>query len=415
MAGRSAVDLARRSFGPSIALLAAVLPLAPSLAPVSMAIMLFLGVVGGEMSFNSFRSLTWKGPLLWMVVFYLWHLVGLGWTINMDFAALDLGIKLPLLVFPLLGAAGVRSALRGPAIQAFIAANILSVAIALGLASYHSLEYMLHVRPDEVCSGYTASVPFFASNFSWALHPSYMALYLTMALVLVLNRSSLSGSFNGRWQVVVLALGVVLCASKAGWIALAGLGVLELHKALQDPGRRRRALGGLVLATVAVGALYGGSSLVQERVAQVVGSLGAGPEVPVQANSTSDRKQVWIAAVELIAAQPWLGVGTGDVKDALMAKYAELDYEDPLQKRLNAHDQYLNTAVALGLPAAICLVALILVPLWSARRHGEHAMVALLLLCGFNWAVESMLEVQAGVLFLSFFAWSLTDKRSALT
>ncbi len=400
---------------PSIALVAAVLPLAPSLAPVCVVITLFLGVMSGEMSFQSFRCLTWKGPLLWMVVFYLWHLVGLEWTTNLDFAALDLGIKLPLLVFPLLGAAGVRSAHRGPAIRAFIVANILSVGIALGLASYHSLDYVLHVRPDEICSGYTASVPFFASNFSWALHPSYMALYLTMALVLVMNRSSLSGSSNGRWQVVVLALGVVLCASKAGWTALAGVGVVELYKALHDPGRRRRALGVLVLATVSACALYTGSSLVQERVAQVVGLLGPSSDVPVQANSTSDRQQVWSAAMEVIAAQPWLGVGTGDVKDALMAKYDELDYEDPLQKRLNAHDQYLNTAVALGVPAALCLLALILVPLWSARRHGDHAMVALLMLCGFNWSVESMLEVQAGVLFLSFFAWLLTDKRSALT
>jgi O-antigen ligase len=121
---------------------------------------------------------------------------------------------------------------------------------------------------------------------------------------------------------------------------------------------------------------------------------------------------VWRAANALIVEQPVLGTGTGDVKDELMRVYTERGYTYPLEKRLNAHSQFLQTAVALGVPAAIWLLLMLLVPLWYAVRTGRQELIAILILAFLNWSVESMLEVQAGVVFFVLFAAMFSDPPS---
>lgn len=161
--------------------------------------------------------------------------------------------------------------------------------------------------------------------------------------------------------------------------------------------------------------LYSTTDYVHERVGQVVNALVGDAPTEDAANSTDDRRLVWRAAGALISEQPWFGVGTGDVKDEMLRAYAERGYVDPLTKKLNAHDQYLNTAVALGLAGAAILILMIVVPLVFAFRQKDKLLIYFLLLNSLNWLVESMLEVQAGVMFFAFFAWLYTlDERRTL-
>ena len=55
---------------------------------------------------------------------------------------------------------------------------------------------------------------------------------------------------------------------------------------------------------------------------------------------------------------------------------------------------------------------MLLVPLWHAVRTGRQELIALLILAFLNWSVESMLEVQAGVVFFVLFAAILSDPPS---
>jgi hypothetical protein len=96
------------------------------------------------------------------------------------------------------------------------------------------------------------------------------------------------------------------------------------------------------------------------------------------------------------------------VKDELLKTYAKRGYVEPLKKKLNAHDQYLNTGVALGLGGMLLLVLMVIVPTVYAFGQGDVMLASFLLLNALNWTVESMLEVQAGTIFFAFFAWLLT-------
>ena len=395
--------------------LAICLPLAPNLVPLLMAALAISAIwpVQGRWERHALRP---DSPLLWMFLLYLFHLIGLLWTTNMSFAGLDLGIKAPLLVFPLIYVFGQPLRDAENVQRWFIGANALAVVLCL----VHAVSTVAGnlggggAHQGTALSGFALTVPFFSSEFSLFLHPTYMAMYLTLAL-LFLARPEV----NRPWSAcltgtagILLLLGVVLCASKAGWLLqfMAGLGTLA--ERWSERSTRRIVAWGLSAALITGLALYLGTDYVHERVGQVVQTLKEESPNDQASNSTDDRRLVWRAAAAVVADHPWTGVGTGDVKDELLKVYAERGYAEPLRKKLNAHDQYLNTAVALGFGGMALLLLMIVVPTVFAARRRHVLLFSFLLLNGLNWLVESMLEVQAGVVFLAFFAWLLTPEGS---
>ena len=88
--------------------------------------------------------------------------------------------------------------------------------------------------------------------------------------------------------------------------------------------------------------------------------------------------------------------------------------------RLNAHDQYLQTYIALGIFGTLLLIINLLVPGWFAIRRIHFIYFSFLAVFAFNILFESMLEVQAGVIYygffnaLLFFGWEI-DKKNGHT
>jgi O-antigen ligase len=128
---------------------------------------------------------------------------------------------------------------------------------------------------------------------------------------------------------------------------------------------------------------------------------------PSQENLTpedkADRIALWTTALEIIKKNFLIGVGTGDVKDNLLDTYRKNGIFYAFDHKLNAHNQYLQTSIALGLAGFLVLVAILLFPaLRALQRHQDIYLVFLFI---FSIAIlsESMLEIQAGVVFYAFF------------
>lgn len=390
--------------------IAIALPIWPDLLPALVALLLccvlWARFTGGAVP----GKLTVRSPLFWSALLYGAHVLGLLWSANLDFASLDLGIKSSLALFALVAVLGAPR-IRGDRPKlAYIGANAIAVVFCVVRACYRSASLYLHQGLSGEPSNYALSVPFFASDFSAFLHPTYMAMYLTLALMLhvhLLHRRAAGKRLAGI-VALLLVLGIVLCASKAGWIILVLAAIGALARRRGDRRTRIIVVRGLFALFLTGIALYYTTAYVHERVGQVQNTFKGGQPQNDATNSTNDRRLVWRAASAVVAAHPWTGVGTGDVKDELLKTYAERGYVEPLKKKLNAHDQYLNTGVALGLGGILLLFLMIIVPSWHAFKQGNMMLVSFLLLNALNWTVESMLEVQAGTLFLSFFAWLLT-------
>lgn len=120
-------------------------------------------------------------------------------------------------------------------------------------------------------------------------------------------------------------------------------------------------------------------------------------------NSVTQRVEFWKAAGTIVAENPLVGVGTGDVPNAFNQQYASMDSRLAEKHRLRAHNQYLTMAVAFGLPGLVLFLVFLFLPARLARcwKRPEYLAFALVVLLSF--LSEDTLETQAGATFFAFF------------
>lgn len=349
----------------------------------------------------------------WMAVLYVLYVAGVGWSANLDYALFDLQVKASMLLLPLVLVVLPPGGRRGgdALLRLFGIVSAVAVVVCVGMAFWrfgaHCIGYFQGQRTAPSTSY------FVSSNFSLFLHPSYFAMYLSLGAF----HTDPERGDGKRWRWTVHALqilGIVLCASKLGWMVLASWWIITLVVRWRDRQARQRALLGLLASAALLTLLVRVSPFFREKVDQFGNAARGAPVDVSDSGSTASRRMIWGAALPLIEEHmPW-GTGTGDVKDILLARYAELGYTHAVEQRLNAHSQWIQTTLTLGVPGALMLLAMILVPVPIALRRRDGTSLVLSSLLASNWAVESMLETQAGVIFLAWAAFmvALRHKRN---
>ena len=127
----------------------------------------------------------------------------------------------------------------------------------------------------------------------------------------------------------------------------------------------------------------------------------------------ADRPLIYSNALNLIGQNPILGAGTGDVKQVMNDLYKS---HGITEGNLNPHNQFLQTAIALG---CVGLLLLLMIYLCFALRlfdRGAWLLVSAVLLSAVCMLTESVLERQMGVHLCVFaYCWfnmMTTKKRS---
>jgi O-antigen ligase len=123
-------------------------------------------------------------------------------------------------------------------------------------------------------------------------------------------------------------------------------------------------------------------------------------------SSSAGRIAVWKASWAILREHP-LGVGTGDVVPELMLRYECKGVTYAAERRLNPHNQWLQAGVAFGWPGILVLTwAFFSVFLWAWKERDVKVLLCLALVL-FHASVESVLEVQRGVVFILWMFMSL--------
>jgi len=369
----------------------------PFLAGVPVVIVLWLlcFLLGAELRSSMQRLL--RNPWFYIVTaFFVLHALGYFYAANKPEAMFSIEIKLSYLALPFLffSSAFRKTELIRIAL-AFIISCISVCLFNLGRALYFYLSEGVNY--------------FYYSDFSYFMHPSYLAMYLVLAVLMLIV-------WYPRWYAVsagmltfllggfvLLSACVFLSSSKMGILAY-GLLVPATVLYLQLTKKRYKLLltsaAGLVLA-FALAYHFFPHPFYRIRVA-----LQASSEQQIDKTSTEStavRKLIWHEAGGIIKKNTWTGVSPGDANDALYTAYAESGLTGALSKHLNAHNQYLQTFIGLGLPGMILLTLMTLgtLVLGLIRRNCNLFLFSLLTIL--NFMVESMLQTQAGVLFHAFF------------
>lgn len=113
------------------------------------------------------------------------------------------------------------------------------------------------------------------------------------------------------------------------------------------------------------------------------------------------RYEYWQAAFSIIKEDIWLGVGTGDIKEAFVNTY-ELNSSKLSKKyRKRSHNQYLTIWATFGLIGLVIFLIGLFYPL-SLKAHHAFYPYFLILMC-LSFITEDTLETQAGVSLFALF------------
>lgn len=369
------------------------MPLVPKILPWIAFIITLLFLLEENVKSVLTKICNSKYPLLFIAV-YLYYLIGMSYSENKSFGWNDLGMKLSLFIFPFLlpgEKINLSTNLRW-VFNSFIAGCLLSSIILIFRACY------LYFAKDQNA--------FFYENFSFYMHPSYLALYFDFAIACLLLGGKEVNTFLTYQKIIfisILSIAVIMLSSKAGTLGIVMVFLVSFI-ILAVSRKRAKFIFLLVLAPVSIYFIM--NFFIDPQQNRFKTSEQALSKKGLDRNSTESstvRLAVWKVATNIIKQHPVFGVGTGDIKDELISAYQQNGIEGALAKRLNAHNQFLQTTIALGILGFLLLAASLAVPLVRAFVFKNWIYVVFLLLIIFNFLFESMLERQDGIIFYAFF------------
>jgi O-antigen ligase len=349
---------------------------------------------------------------------YVLYLIGMLYSKNMDYGLFDLEIKFSLILFPLIFATVDRDfpfqKLIINVFKAFIAGCMTGTLILFAIALYSYI-------------GSRNPAVFFYTTFSKFIHVSYLSMYLNLAVSILayyLIRKEHPLTNKIRILLAVLAIYfsfvIFLLSSKAGIFSLLFLSLMIILYLLFI---NKQISKGLLFLCLVMITFYAGFRFLPTTAGRFKKTESVLSEQkitsPENMESNSERLDVWKAGIEVIRKHPVFGVGTGDVKDALLSEYLKENKLFVYNMRLNALNQFFQTYIALGILGALLLIFMLVLPGWLAIRRIHFIYFSFLAVFTLNILVESMLEVQAGVVYyaffnsLFFFGWKILADRSA--
>lgn len=389
-------------------LIALTMPYAYAVSSVSVFIFAGLWLLGGDWAGKWQRLRRQPLACLFMAP-YVMEVLGMLYTARPAEGLFVLQKKVLLFAFPLLLA--TIPPLSGRQVRNLLAAFIISCLAGslycLGGGLYHGLVL-----------GDTSHLFYHELAAFVHMQGIYLSIYvgfciLILSYYLLYERHALSPLFRRVALVtaVYLAGFMVLLSIRTtmGALALLLMG-LFLHYFYQ---KKKLAAGLLAVATSAplLVALIYLNPVSRQKFRELLD-----PAEAITLNSEADqslgrnwggkalRLAIWQCAVDVIKQNPLVGVGTGSAQDALQEGYKRRKFDFAyLYNRYNAHNQFFETWISLGLVGLVVLLASLLVPAYMALRTAHYLYVLLIVFFAINSLTESTLERQKGVLFYALF------------
>lgn len=247
------------------------------------------------------------------------------------------------------------------------------------------------------------------------LHPSYFSMYLCLAILMLLYnwyagywRKKKVITFMILFLVAFFSAFIIQVAAKSGLISL---GVSLFMVFAWIAAGRGRWMQTTALFAITLSALITAALLIpttRERIDNMVHAFGGSTTVSdedgskPELESTKSRVLIWKASLD-IASKNLFGVGTGDIKDVLIANYEDRGWTAFSKQQTNPHNQFLQTWLAIGIPGVLSLMLWVALTIRQGWRCRHFILLAFGVLFAINMLTESILETQGGVLFITFF------------
>jgi putative inorganic carbon (HCO3(-)) transporter len=240
-------------------------------------------------------------------------------------------------------------------VAALLAGQLVSAVLAIRQLYGDTAELARWADPNSVADG---TIRVYGPLENPNLLAGYLIPILPIAVVALLRWRSWPQRLFAGCALLLGGIALFLSYSRGGWLgmlaALGGLALLlVLRQTRQWPPLWRRLFPALLLVA-AVAVLVVAVTQVEPLRIRVL-SLVAGRED----SSNNFRINVWLAAIDMIQARPWLGIGPGNTAFNLIYPL----YQQPKFNALSAYSVPLELLVEGGVPYLLAAVGLLIASL----------------------------------------------------
>lgn len=329
--------------------------------------------------------------------FFFLHAIAYFFSVNKHEALTSIEIKLSFFAFPILIFSSNYSDIQVKKIAiTFVTGCILACMICLFRAFY--LFYFQDFNA------------FFYSEFTYFMHPSYFAMYLVLAqlMVMLYYKQWLAHLTNLNFKIgfisCVLLSGIFLASSKMGLASAVLILPTVLLAMFYKKGYKKSIIAFLLSIVVVISVAYKLVPSYFERIKTAISVTSSAEMIDKTATeSTAVRILIWEESIKLIKENFLFGTTPGDANDELQKAYHASGMTGASKKNLNAHNQFFQTFIGSGLIGFVLLLIMTLGALvyGLVKRNSLLSLFSALMIL--NFLVESMLQAQAGFIFFVFF------------
>jgi O-antigen ligase len=338
---------------------------------------------------------------LLFAMLYVAYAVGVIWTENMDQASKYLENKAVFLLFPFL------LSFRKPS-----GFNLQIIYWGLILATLLSFAYGIYIGIPCYIQHFSFPYCFLKSHLSPHMHPTYMSVFALLSMVSAfflykegsIKRVMLFGLIG------VLVLYTLLLMSLAGLLSILVLGAILFLVYLKNRFSVKVMVGFTLVAISLLVVLIFKTPFIRDDInetARTSERYFKSPEKFIQQlsespSSSETRLVMWSITCEEIAKHPY-GVGTGNVDIYLGENIIKKGNPSFAEKQYNPHNQFLQTQLEIGIVGLLILIFITIGGIIYGVKKRNMLLIVLFSSLLLNSLFESMLQLQAGIIFYLYF------------
>jgi O-antigen ligase len=365
-------------------------------------LILFLIYKNGVRDF--FYNLKHKGELILFCLLYLFYLVGMLWTNNIKTGFEDLFIMLPLLFFPLLFS-NLKVNFETYRLTAIGLLSGCSLAIIICLVN----SFFLYMETGDLHK-------FFYTSFSFINHPTYFTMFLNLGLLIVCHNTLNEKErifHSGKLRVFLFflfVLGVVLLNARLAMSTVfLTLIIFVVAESIKND-KLKSLFPRFIIQSLVVITIFFVLIKFNNRFVQISNAIQDHKDTTavldtsnkIYYNSTTIRMGLFKNSMNVFQKNFITGVGTGDVIDASVAELKTSNQEYLAKHYTGAHNQYLQTAMALGIIGLLLLLACIIFPLKNYLRNKNYLAICFVIIVLVNGMGDTILRASS-LYFFTFF------------
>lgn len=359
--------------------------------------MFFWAGVAVLLFFLQKEKLKVTGFVVAFLALYAVSCAGLLHSSNVSQGVTDVGRKVAFIIFPILLTVSPKPSAQQTqtVLLTFVLSCIMTCVFCLSVASYRLLtgadsSFLSYHALSEVAN----------------MRANYLSLHLCIAVAIVFYFINMSKTSSMHRVIFYVAI-AILIVSMLLLSARMQIILLTLAAMFYGVSRLRNKFGVVtsIVGGILIGILVTGLIFIfpanRERFKEAINYNKH------QWGEQQIRGSIWPCSIELIKENPLFGVGTGDGIDELEKCYKRNDYTSLLYwegVRFNAHNQFLETTIELGIVGLLFLVALFFVCLRNALSNENRLFLLFILIFAVCCLTESFLERQKGIVFFAFFS-----------